>query len=103
MKQFRNSEAYQDEEVYTIVTDEFNSLKSLGIIEDWVEIDDIYLNQDNDIYAVQHYHDTYFNVEGHGINTITESSPDMRTAVLVLTHTQVLKALHPEIFYNINV
>ena len=101
MKQFTQSESYKNEDVYNIVTDELQNLKSLGIVEDWVEVDDLYTNEDGDFYAVQHYYDSYFAVEGHGMNSIVESEPDMRTAVLVLTSTQVLAQMYPEIFTKV--
>lgn len=103
MKTFINSEAYRNEEVYDIVTDKFHDMKHDGYIEDWVEIEDLVINQDGDVYAVQHYHDTYFQTEGHGIHNNIESYPDMRTAVLVITQAQILAAIHNEVFYNIAV
>jgi len=102
MKPFTQTDAYKNEDVHDIITDEFHNLKSLDIIENWVEIDDIYMNVDGDFYAVQHYHTSYFNVEGHGMNTITESEPDMRTAVLIITHVQVLAQMYPELFNKIH-
>lgn len=90
-----------NQDVDDVIADQFYELKSLGLIEDWVEHDDLYLDQDNNVYAVQHYYDTYFQTEGHGIHNNIESFPDMRTAVLVVTNPQIIKALNPEVFYNI--
>ncbi len=98
MKPFTNTDAYTNEDVYEIVTDEFHEMKKLDLIENWVEIEDIYMNVDGDFYAVQHYHQSYFQVEGHGMNTLVESEPDMRTAVLIMTHSQVLSKMYPELF-----
>ena len=93
-----------NQDVDDIITDEFHDLKSLGLIEDWVEAsDDLYLDQDGSVYAVQHYHSTYYQTEGHGMHTHTESFPDMRTAILVVTQPQIIKALNPEVFYNISI
>ena len=90
-----------NQDVDDVITDQLHELKSLGIIEDWVEADDLYLDQDGNVYAVQHYHETYYQTEGHGIHTHVESFPDMRTAVLVVTQPQILSAIHNEVFYNI--
>jgi len=87
-------------DVYTIVTDKFHEMKWAGDIEDYVEISDLYVDIDGDIYAVQHYHDERSEYSG---NIVIDSEPDMRTAVLVIKHVDIMKQLYPEVFYNVNV
>jgi len=103
MQPFTHSVHYNNEDVYEIVTDTFHAMKYDGLIEDYVEIEDLYINIDGDVYAVEHYITSYFSVEGHGMHTLVEADPDLRSAVLVITSQEVLSQLHPEVFYNINV
>ena len=92
---FVGSSAHKDEDVYEMVTDQFHTLKRQKIIEDWVGINDLYIDTDGDVYAVEHYKETLYAGKEYGHNVLRESEPDMRGLVLVVTYTELMKKLHP--------
>jgi len=101
MQPFINSTAYNNDEIYDIVTDKLHTMKRNGEIREYVEIEDIYINKDGDFLAVEHYYETSYTEEGHGFHTVTDTIPSFSTAVTIIKYVEVLKEIHPEVFYNV--
>lgn len=96
MQSFLRSTAYANDDTHDVITDEFRSLKSLGIIEDFVEVDDLWLDEVGNVYAAPFYNEDVFETEGHGKHIINDSTPDMTRARLVITHDDVMAKVDPE-------
>lgn len=89
MQQFTQNEVYKNEDLYDIITDEFQAKKSLGIIDEWVEIEDLYID-DEGVYAIPFYKADIHQEEGHGLHNIADVEPDFTKKVDVISFDEVM-------------
>jgi hypothetical protein len=93
LKPFMDSSQQKNDEVYEVVTDRLIDMRSRKLIEDWVEQDNLFLDEEGNVYGVEHYDTQYYGGPDYGYNTVVESEPDFKSAVLVITYPEIMSKI----------
>ena len=68
------TKAYAEDNDYEIVCEVLNKRKESLRIPSWVEMDDIYVDEEKDLFFVELYNTEYSREEGHGFHDVPGAS-----------------------------
>lgn len=77
-------------EEYETIAQVLEERKSVYGIREWVEMQDLYVDEKGDVYYVELYNTTYSREEGHGFHDVVDSQEPLEYALFMTADEVVL-------------